>query len=244
MKKSDDITQDHWLYKVIAKGFSSREKIAHRVICCLNNNNNDINKTADSLIRSKTRNTTTIGACTGALSVIPVMGTIAAVATTLTGEFVYVSYKEIELCMEIASNYGFDLDDQMRIFECLAIVGRKKEIKSVKDAKIVARSKAFKAVIRKYVRIGILKALSRAAKLIEIRTGLRVLTKGVPVIGAAAGGAINYVITRNTGLIAQEFYRNGGLVEEEAEKVEQDAVNSEQLRRKKEAVKEMNGKGC
>ncbi len=229
MKKNNTQIQDHWLYKGIEKGFSSRDKIVQRVNRSLTLNNNNKEKNADIFIRNKVKDTTAIGAVGGALGVVPVMGTIAAVATTLTVEFVYVSYKEIELCLEMAYNYGFDLDDQMRICECLAIIGRKKEIKNTKEAKMIARGKAFNAVIRKYVRIGVLKALSRAIKNIEIRTGFRVLMKGVPVVGAVAGGAINYVITRNTGLIAKEFYKNGGLVVEEREDREERREKREEI---------------
>lgn len=211
--KSNDLIQNHWLYKSLERGLSSKEKISHKVNRGLEITKGDKDKNADLLIRNKIRNTTTVGACTGALSVIPVLGTVAAVVTSLTVEFVYISYKDIELCMEIACNYGFDLDDNTRIYECLAIMGRKKKIISVNDVKAVASNKVLKSVIRKYIRIGILKSLARAAKIIEIKTGLRALTKGVPVIGAATSGAINFAFTQCTGLIAKEYYRSGGLAE-------------------------------
>ena len=37
--------------------------------------------------------------------------------------------------------------------------------------------------------------------------GLRAAVKTVPVVGVVLGGTINYVMTKNTGTIAKEFYK-------------------------------------
>lgn len=204
--KSDTL-QNHWLGKGIERALSSRELIEHRVRRGLIFSSGDRDRNADYLIESKIQRNTTYGVLAGITAFLPILGTIAAVTVTATAEFIIVTCQEFELCMEIAYNYGHDIDDEIRIFELLAIVGRKREIKSVKDARSLVMSKTMDTVIKRYIRIGFLKALSRTAKLLELKVGVRAFSNAIPVIGAGLSGFINYKITKSTGILAKEFYR-------------------------------------
>lgn len=199
-------TNNHWLYKGLKTILSSPELIKNRVkeASLINQDNPD--KISDYLIRKKIEINTAVGALTGAAGVIPVIGTIGAVAATVTVELVTVTHQEIELCLELAHNYGHDISNEKRIFEILAIIGQKRKVKKIDVINKIASRKALDSVIRRYARVGLLKALRRTAQILELRVGLRAFTKLVPVVGIILGGGINYYITRNTGLLAKEFY--------------------------------------
>lgn len=201
--------QERLLNKGIESLLSDAESIKDRVEhgLLLNRGNRDLN--ADYLIKKKIKENTTYGIITGASSVIPVMGALIVIVATATAELFVVTYRELELCMEIACNYGYDIGDMKRIFEIFAIVGRTREIEDLKDAKKMAQNKAMDALVKKYFRLGIYKALSRAAYQIERRVGFRAFSRALPVLGIAVGGAINYQTTKNTGLIAKAFYKSG-----------------------------------
>jgi hypothetical protein len=199
--------ENHWLGKILGKALASSELLVERVELGLKKHNGDRDKNADWLISRKTAVTSTCGVVSGATSFIPVLGSIAAMITTGVAEFALVLKLEIELCIEIAHNYGHTINDPLRMYEVLAIIGRKRAVKSVEDAKGAVTLATLHAAINRYVRIGIVKALTRTAELIELRMGLRAVSKAVPVIGVLIGGAVNYVMTQNTGKIAKEFYK-------------------------------------
>ena len=199
--------QSHWLGKVLGKALASRDTLMERVEHGLEAKHGDRDKNADWLISRKTTLNTTCGAISGAVGFIPVLGTIGALIATGMTEFAIVLKMEIELCVEMAHNYGHDIKDPQRMYELLAIIGRKRDVKSVKGAKSVATSKTLNSAINRYARIGIIKALTRTAEIIELRMGLRAAVKTVPVIGVVLGGTINYVMTQNTGKLAKEFYQ-------------------------------------
>lgn len=199
--------KSHWLYKGLKTVLSSHEVIKNRVKEASVLNEGDPDKTCDYLIRKKVKVNTCVGAFTGAAGVIPVIGTVSAVVATVTVELVTVTQQEIELCLEIAHNYGHDINNEGRIFEILAIIGQKREVKKIKLINRIAARKALDSVVRRYARVGLLKTLKRTAQVLELRVGLRAFTKLVPIVGIVLGGGINYYLTKNTGLIAKEFYK-------------------------------------
>lgn len=199
--------ESHWLGKILGKALASSDLLKERVELGLKRHNGDRDKNADWLISRKTTANTTFGVVSGATSFIPVLGSIGAMITTGLTEFALVLKMEIELCVEIAHNYGHDIKDPIRLYELLAIIGRKRAVKNIEEAKSAMTIVTLRSAINRYVRIGIVKALTRTAEIIELRVGLRAMSKAIPVIGVLIGGTINYVMTQNTGKIAKEFYK-------------------------------------
>lgn len=203
-------TKNHWLYKGLKTILSSPDLIKNRVKESFGLNENNPDKACDYLIRKKLEVNTCVGALTGAAGVIPVIGTVSAVIATVTVELVTVTQQEIELCLEIAHNYGHDITEKKRMLEILAIIGQKRKVKDMKMINRIVTRKVLDSAVRRYARVGLLKALRRTAQILELRVGLRAFTKLVPVVGIVLGGGINYYLTKNTGLLAKEFYRTPG----------------------------------
>ena len=61
--------------------------------------------------------------------------------------------------------------------------------------------------MKKFMKLGIMRAISKAAANLEKRLGARALSRAVPVVGVFFGGAFNYITTRNTASIARDYYR-------------------------------------
>lgn len=200
--------EDHWLYKGIKKVLSSKAVIKTRVERGPGFSEGELDSNADYLIGKKLKMNTAYGVITGAVGIVPVMGTIGALAASATVEFAAVTHQELELCMELAHNYGHDLNQSRRIFETLAIIGRKRSFSGTKKAKEAAVSKGLDATVKKLIRIGLFRAIGRTAQRFQLRFGIRSLSKAVPVLGVVLGGAINYRTTRNTAILAKEFYRS------------------------------------
>lgn len=198
----------HWLYKGLKKIISQPELIKSHVNEAKKKLGKDKDIVADYLIKKKTEITATVGALTGAVGVVPVIGGIGAVATTITAELIIVTHQEIELCLEIADNYGCDITNDERLPEILTIIGEKKEIKNSKALTKLATHKTIEKIVRRYTRVGILKALRRVALRLELKVGLKAFTKVVPLLGMGFGALINYRIVKNTGILAKEFYRS------------------------------------
>ena len=126
--KNNNNPEDNWLYKGIKKVLSSPEKIIERVEKYQVVRDEDVELCADILINKKLTANTAYGVAAGAAGVIQVMGTIAAIACSATVEFAAVTYLEMELCLELAVLYGHDIKDEKRIYEMLAIKGKKRKI--------------------------------------------------------------------------------------------------------------------
>ena len=71
----------------------------------------------------------------------------------------------------------------------------------------MANGKALNKAISKYLKVGIIKAVTSAATAIEIRTGVKTFARGIPILGVAVGGGLNYQVMKKTGYLAKEFYR-------------------------------------
>lgn len=196
----------HWLYKGLKKIISQPELIKSHVNEAKKKLGKDKDIVADYLIKKKTEITATVGALTGAVGVVPVIGGIGAVAITVTAELITVTHQEIELCLEIACTYGYDITGEERLLEILAIIGGKEEIKNTKTFTKLATRRTIEKIAGRYARIGILKALRRVALRLELKVGLRAFTKIVPLVGIGLGALINYKIVKNTGILAKRFY--------------------------------------
>lgn len=203
-----------WLYRGLKSILSSPELIRNRVaraqaVCGRSSDKRSIkDKTAHYLIRERTKPSIVVGVLTGAVGLIPIVGQVGAVAAALTAEFIAVTEQEIELCLEIAHNYGHDIaDERKRMLEILAILGREKDIREADASSTVAVTKAVNKIMGRYARLGFLRALNRAAMRIQLRTGLRAITKIIPVLGMGLGGFANYLVVRKTGLLAMHYYK-------------------------------------
>lgn len=198
----------HWLYRGLKKILSRSEVIkshVHEAEKIVGSNKNSI---ADYFIKQKIKSNATIGALTGAVGVIPVIGGLGAVVTTVTAELITVTHQEIELCLEIACTYGYDITSEERLLEILVIMGEKKEIDNSKALTKLATHKIIEKIVRRYTRVGILKALRRVALRLELKVGLKAFTKIVPLLGMGLGAFVNYKIMENTGILAKRFYGN------------------------------------
>jgi hypothetical protein len=200
--------EDHWLYKGVKKVLSSKAVIQTRVERGPGFHAGELDSNADYLIGKKLQKNTAYGVITGVVGIVPVMGTIGAVAASATVEFAAVTHQELELCMELAHNYGHDINQSRRVFETLAIIGRKRTFSGTREAKEAAVSKGLDSAVKKLIRIGLFRAIARTTRSLELRFGVRSLSKAVPVLGVALGGAINYKITRNTATLAKDYYRS------------------------------------
>lgn len=208
-------SKKHWLYKNLKKILSSPEMIKNRVKEAGKSqaefkDKKKIfkDKITDYLIREKLKPITTLGVLTGAVGLVPGLGQIGAVVTTIAVELVTVTQQEIELCLEIAHNYGHDItDEKKRVLEILAIIGQKREVQEIRAMTKIATRKAIEKVIERYSRVGMLRALRRTARKAELKLGLRAFTKLIPILGMTIGGLANYRIIRNTGSLAKQYYR-------------------------------------
>ncbi|MFC1522247.1 hypothetical protein ACFL6Y_07540 [Elusimicrobiota bacterium] len=201
-----------WLYAGFKSIISSPDIIRSRVIrarkVCAKNNKTGKEDIARYLIRQKLKPSTVLGITTGVVGLVPIMGQISAIATSLSAEFVAVTQQEVELCLEIADNFGYDIaDSEVRMIEVLAILGREMKADTVKTVSQVAARKGIKKVVERYARIGLLKSLQRVSLLAQARSGLRAATKAIPALGIGVGGFMNFYCVRKTGLLALQYYR-------------------------------------
>lgn len=200
---------DHWLYigwkKIISRSdiVKAHVKEAKQKLGRAGRNKDNV---ADYLIQRKTNTITAIGALTGVVGVVPIVGGIGAVATSVTAEFIAVTQQEIELCLEIADNYGYDIKQDERLLEVLTIIGEKNEIMNLKMVTKMAACEIIEKISGRYARIGMLKALQKVALRLELKVGLKAFTKLVPVVGVGFGALINYKTLKNTGMLAKKYY--------------------------------------
>ncbi len=200
---------DHWLYRSLKSIDSEPDLIKAHVReakITLGRSGKNKHCVADYLIKKKTDVNTALGAATGAVGIVPVIGGIGAVATTVTAEFITMTHQEIELCFEIAENYGYPISRDERLFEILAIIGEKKAIKDAGSLTKLATRKVIEKLSGRYARVGLLKGLRRVALRLELKLGLKAFTRFVPLLGIGFGALINYKILKNTGSIAKKFY--------------------------------------
>lgn len=215
MKQNEqENTTNHWLYRELKNILSTSEIIKKRVKEAekqINGKRLTVNGKrdliADYLIKKKSETMAAVGALTGAVGVIPIIGQVGAVVATVTAELITITHQEVELCLEIACNYGHGIDPDKRILEILAIIGNKGEIKNQMGLKKATAKRVVDRVFGRYARIGMLKALRRTALRIELKTGLRAFTKIIPILGMGLGAALNYRIGKTTGFIAKEYYK-------------------------------------
>jgi len=169
-----------------------------------------------ALIRSTRRRVAATGAISGAVSVVPAVGTALAIGT-VTSQTFYALEQEIELVLGIAMIYGHELgasDD--RILEALVVVGATSgALKLREDVMVAGGERLAIAAFRRMPSILIAhgggrmltRILSRVATTGAAKLAARVIPLGV---GIAVGAGFDWVAVTGLGRAAMRYYGPGG----------------------------------
>lgn len=171
---------------------------------------------ARRLIRSTRRRVATTGAISGAVAIVPGLGTMLAVGT-LTSQALYALEQEIELVLAIANLYGHELgssDD--RVLEALVVVGiTSGAVKLREDVLVAGGERVAIAAVRRFpallVTHGGGRILSRILARFAGTGAAKVAARVVPLgVGVAAGAGFDWLAVTALGHATMKYYGPGG----------------------------------
>src|SRR6202165_3867871 len=179
----------------LARAVSSREPAIRGMVQVLREANPHLtnDQLALKLIRSTRRRVAATGAMSGAVSIVPGLGTILAFGT-ITSQALYALEQEIELVLSIAMIYGHELaSSDERVVEALVVVGiTSGAVKLREDVLVAGGERIGLAAVRRLPAILITHGSGRIISRILARfasTGAaKVAARVVPLgVGVAAG---------------------------------------------------------
>lgn len=194
----------NWLYKAFSSVLSCPVIIHERVQKALNSvpdGKKDTEKVVEYLIADKCKKTAMIGGATAFPGNIPGIGTIGTIASAVSVELFAVTKLEIEMCMEIADLYGWDIDNEERVIEILDMMAKCGKIKfSDADDEILKR------MVQRAVKTGFVRLLLKVSERIGFKMLRRTFLKIVPWIGVPVSAKYNMESTKQVGYLAKQLY--------------------------------------
>ncbi len=169
-----------------------------------------------ALIRSTRRRVAATGAISGAVSVVPAVGTALAIGT-VTGQTFYALEQEIELVLGIAMIYGHELgasDD--RVLEALVVVGATSGALKLREDVMVAGGErlaiaAFRRMPSILIAHGGGRMLTRILSRVATTGAAKVAARVIPLgVGIAVGAGFDWVAVTGLGRAAMRYYGPGG----------------------------------
>ena|SRR5690348_8947924 len=169
-----------------------------------------------ALIRSTRRRVATTGAISGAVSVVPAVGTALAIGT-VTSQTFYALEQEIELVLGIAMIYGHELgasDD--RVLEALVVVGATSGALKLREDVMVAGGErlaiaAFRRMPSILIAHGGGRMLTRILSRVATTGAAKVAARVIPLgVGIAVGAGFDWVAVTGLGRAAMRYYGPGG----------------------------------
>jgi hypothetical protein len=169
-----------------------------------------------ALIRSTRRRVAATGALSGAVSVVPALGTALAIGT-ITSQTLYALEQEVELVLGIALIFGHELSGaDNRILEALVVVGATSGALKLREDVIVAGGErvaiaAFRRMPTLLIAHGsgrvVTRILSRVATSGAAKAAARVIPLGV---GIGLGAGFDWLAVSGLGRAAMRYYGPGG----------------------------------
>jgi hypothetical protein len=203
----------------LARAVSSREPAIRGMVQVLREANPHLtnDQLALKLIRSTRRRVAATGAMSGAVSIVPGLGTILAIGT-ITSQALYALEQEIELVLSIAMIYGHELassDD--RVVEALVVVGITSGAVKLREDVLVAGGErlavaAFRRLPVMVLTHGGSRILTRTLARVASTGAAKVAARVVPLgVGVAAGAGFDWLAVTGLGHAAMRYYGPGGL---------------------------------
>jgi hypothetical protein len=140
----------------------------------------------EQLIKSKCYQTAMIGAVTSGSSLVPGLGTVASLTFGVAADIGMTFKLQAELVLEIAAVYGRQLSDTEKRSAVLLVTGI---------------SAGASQILRK--------AGQEFAKQASERLAEKAVLKSIPVLGIAASGVANFIMTYIVGQRAQDYFTLG-----------------------------------
>ncbi|HEY4028511.1 MAG TPA: hypothetical protein VGO86_18945 [Candidatus Dormibacteraeota bacterium] len=167
---------------------------------------------ARRLIRTTRRRLASTAAASGAVAIVPGLGTVVAVGTA-TSQSLYALEQETELVLAIAMVYGRELlDSDERLLEALVVIGLAGGAVKLRDNLLIAGGQRITlAAFRRLPGIWLGRAGSRI--LVRVlgrflsRHAVATVARVAPLaIGVAAGAGFDWVTTTALGRAAMGYY--------------------------------------
>ncbi len=220
-RREDTGIEKNWLYKTFKTALSCPIKISERVDRAIDIVSNESFPTKGSkkpangkysvnmkkraveyLINRKSQASAMFGGATAIPGTIPGLGTVGTIATAVSSELIAVTKLEIELCLEIACLYGWDIRSEDRVWEVLSIMAKS-------GRKPTHEDEILRKMIERAVKTGLVRLIRNVSRRIGLRIFKRVIFKIIPWIGIPVGAGYNLKSTREIGYVAESYYKNG-----------------------------------
>ena len=194
----------NWLYQIFLSSLSRPDRTRERVEKAKNVVNDQGKKynevaVAEYLIEHKARATALVGGATAFPGTIPGIGAVGTITTAISSEIVAVTKLEIELCLEIACLYGWDISDESRVWEITGILNGQGR-RPAQEEEVLRR------MIARAVKTGMIRVMIRVSRRIGLRMLRRLIIKVLPWVGIPIGAGYNMMSTREIGRAAHAFY--------------------------------------
>jgi hypothetical protein len=164
------------------------------------------------LVRDTRRRVAGTGALSGAVAIVPALGTVAAIGS-LTGQSLYALEQQTELVLAIAMLFGHELEESdERLLEALVVVGLAGGAVKLRQGVLVAGGQRMAlAAFRRLPQLFLERAGGHVLGRILGRLTAGSIVRAAPLaVGLAAGTTFDYLSVTLLGRAAIRYYRPGG----------------------------------
>jgi len=148
-----------------------------------------------------------VGGASGMVSIVPGLGQVLSVSGGATADIALTMKFQVEMVMSIAVAHGHDISNKEMQRTCFLVAGVGAINEAAKKGGSYVGSKAFVAMVRQYMKGGVLVATKEVFKRIGVTFTRKALEKAIPFgVGMIVGAGFNTTLTRYIGGRANDFF--------------------------------------
>lgn len=147
------------------------------------------------------------GGATALTGVIPGLGTLIATFGGSAADIALLMKYQVEMVMEIATVYDYDITQEEIKNQCLIISGLAVINNTGKKIISTTTSTAFVKIVKQYLKGATLQTVKQVFKTVGVKLTQRFLIKIIPFgVGVVIGSTLNKLLTIQVGKNAQNFF--------------------------------------
>lgn len=147
------------------------------------------------------------GGATALTGVIPGLGTVIASIGGSAADIALLMKYQVEMVMEIATVYNYDITQEEIKNQCLIITGLAVISSTGKKTIGETTSKTFIKIVEQYIRGATLQTVKQVFKAVGVNLTRRFLIKIIPFgVGVLIGSTLNKILTIQVGKNAQKVF--------------------------------------
>ena len=165
------------------------------------------NMAAKKIIKKFSDRTGFWGGATALTGVIPGLGTLIATFGGSAADITLLMKYQVEMVMEIATVYDYDITQEEIKNQCLIITGLAVINNTGKKIIGTTTSTAFVKIVKQYLKGATLQTVKQIFKTVGVKLTQRFLIKIIPFgVGVVIGSTLNKLLTIQVGKNAQNFF--------------------------------------